>query len=69
MLTGRGARPSGAHRLICDGVHLDLGVDDGARLHGGAGQHHVLEVLGEHLVVAAEVARILEDRWSPEPHR
>src|SRR5262245_7971774 len=47
-------------RPVGDRVHLDLGVDDGACFHRRTGQNRVLEVLGEHLVVAAEVAGILE---------
>src|SRR6266508_3455384 len=54
--------PSPAARLIGDGVHLDFGVDDRTRLDGGASQHRIFEVLGEHPVVSAEVARIVEIR-------
>src|SRR6266540_264545 len=57
--------PSPAARLIRDGVHLDFGGDDRARLDGGASQHRIFEVLGEHLIVPAEVARIVEIGGDP----
>src|SRR5260370_7991259 len=52
--------PSPTARFIRDGVHLDFGVDDRARFDGGTSQHRIFEVLGEHPIVAAEVARIVE---------
>src|ERR1700704_5121933 len=53
-------------RLVGNGIHLDLGADDGARLDRGAGQNRVLEVLREHLVVTPEIAGILEIGGHPD---
>src|SRR4029079_12933634 len=48
-------------RTIGDGIHFDLGADDGASLDGGAGEaRRVLEVITENLVLAPEIARVLE---------
>ena len=47
-------------RLVHNGVHLDLGIDDRACLDGRARQHGILEVFSEYPVVAAEVAGIPE---------
>src|SRR6516164_2497480 len=51
---------SPAARLVRNGVHFDLGIDDCSCLDGGAGQHGILEVLSEYPVVASEVAGIPE---------
>src|SRR6516164_8209017 len=59
-LMDRAVRSSRMRGLVGDGIHLDLGVDDCPRLNGGSGQHGILEVFSKDLVVAAEVARILE---------
>src|SRR4029453_3861243 len=54
------APTSSAARLVRNGVHFDLGIDDCTRLDGRAGQHGILEVFSEYLVIAAEVAGIAE---------
>jgi hypothetical protein len=51
---------SAAARLVRNGVHLDLGIDDRACLDGRARQHGILEVFSEYPLVTAEVAGIPE---------
>src|SRR5262245_30668444 len=47
-------------RLVGDGVHLDLGVDNGPRLHRRPRDSAVRKILGEDAIVPAEIAGVFE---------